>query len=230
MNTKKIIVAILLLAIVGGGAYAYFVKYKKQPEVTKVETVSVAKVNGVDITKAAFDSQLALAITTLKAQGVADADSAEKLPTLKTQVLNDLINNELVNQGIAIAKISATQQEVDTQRASLVTQLGGEDKLKIEMDKAGLTEVKLMENITRQVLVQKYLIANINVASTTVTEAEISKFYKDNSAGQTNPPALKDVKEQIRQQITLNKQQVLVNEFLVALRAKAAISTDTSKL
>ena len=62
METKKIIsVGILVLAIAGIGGYAYFGKDKaKTPEVAVVTPVSVAKVNGVDITKDLFDSESAI--------------------------------------------------------------------------------------------------------------------------------------------------------------------------
>lgn len=224
-NMTKMIGSIVLVAVLVGGGYLYFTKNKSGKEQVAVAKETVAKVNGVEITKEAFEAQLASTITALKAQGTADVDSAEKLPTLRTQVLTDMVNNELVNQGIKAAGIVATVEEVEAQYQALLTQLGGADKLKIEMDKAGLTEAKLRENITRQVAVQKYLLANINVASIAVTDAEIKKFYDDNSKGQTGVPPLKDLSAQIKLQLTQQKEQILISAFLETLKAKAQIET-----
>ncbi len=224
-SMTKIIGAVVVVAVLIGGGYLYFTKNKTGQEQVAVVKETVAKVNGIEITKEAYDAQLASSIASLKAQGVADADSTEKLPALRTQVLSDMVSNELVNQGIKAAGIVATQAEVDAQYQALVTQLGGADKLKAEMDKAGLTDAKLRENITRQVAVQKYLLANINVASIAVTDAEIKKFYDDNSKGQTGVPPLKDLSAQIKNQLTQQKQQILISAFIDTLKAKAQIET-----
>jgi hypothetical protein len=224
-SKMKIIVGLIVVALIALGGYMYFSKMKVETKSDLVTTVEpVATVNGVNITQEAFDSQLAASITALKAQGV-DLSASTTDAQLRVQVLNDLINTELVNQGIKATNTGATAQEIEAQFQALVTQLGGTAKLQEELTKAQLTEAKLRENITRQLTVQKYLSANVNVASTTVTDAEIKKFYDDNTKGQTGVPALKDVKEQIRQQLLQQKQQVLINAFLETLRAKAKIET-----
>ena len=240
MDTKKVIGGVLALAIVAIGGYMVLgkkgnVATSTQPVATTVETV--AKVNGVDITKSEFDNQLAASITALKNQGV-DTSASTTVVAIRTQVINDLINNELVNQGVKAAGIAATQQEVDAQFQAIVSQLGGADKLAEQLKAAGLTEAKLKENIGKQIAAQKFLLANINASSTAVTDAEIKKFYDDAVKAQTEAnkklpkdqkpqpiPALKDVKAQIQQQLVGQKQQAQAAAFVQALRAKAQIET-----
>lgn len=225
MDTKKIVGGVLALAIVAVGGYMVLGKKNTASTTPVVATVeTVAKVNGVDLTKADFDSQLAASITALKNQGV-DVTSSTTVAAIRTQVLNDLINNELVNQGVKASGITVTPQEVDTQFQAIVTQLGGADKLAAELAKASLTEAKLKENIGKQLAAQKFLLANINQASSTVSESEAKKFYDDNAKGQKNVPAYKDVKAQIVQQLTLQKQQTQAAAFVQALRAKATVET-----
>ncbi len=240
MDTKKVIGGVLALAIVAIGGYMVLGKKNSgsattQPVAATVETV--AKVNGVAITQSEFDSQLAASITALKNQGV-DTSASSSVQAIRTQVVNDLINNELVNQGVKAAGITATQQEVEAQFQAILTQLGGVDKLSEQLKAAGLTEAKLKENITKQIAAQKFLLANINASSTVVTDAEIKKFYDDAVKAQTEAnkklpkdqkpqpiPALKDVRAQIEQQLVGQKQQTQAAAFVQALRAKAQIET-----
>lgn len=238
MDNKKIIGGVLALAIVAVGGYMVLGK-KKDAMVAPVVTTaqSVAKVNGVEITQSDYDNQLAASITALKNQGV-DVSASTTQAAIRTQVLNDLINNELVNQGVKSAGISATAQEVEAQLQAIITQLGGADKLAEQLKAASLTEAKLRENIAKQIAAQKFLLANISSSSVAVTDAEIKKFYDDAVKAQTEAnkklpkdqkpqpiPALKDVKDQIQQQLVGQKQQTQAAAFVQALRAKASVET-----
>ncbi len=239
MDTKKVVGGVLALAIVAVGGYMVLGKKNgdvtAQPVATTVE--AVAKVNGVDITQTDFDSQLAASITALKNQGV-DVSASTTVETVRQQVLNDLINNELINQGVKASGITVTQQEIDTQYQAVITQLGGQDKLVEQLRLANLTDAKLKENISKQIAAQKFLLANISASSTEVTDAEIKKFYDDAVKAQEEAnkklpkdqkpqpiPTLKDVKAQIQQQLVAQKQQAQAASFVQALRAKAQVQT-----
>ena len=227
MDKNKIVsvavVVIVVLAVIG------FFMFRGDGVAVPLtgSTESVATVNGVAIPKATYDTQLASALASLKTQGV-DVENAEKLAQVKTQVLNDLISNELVNQGIVSAGIKATPEEIDTQVKAIVEQAGGQEKYNAELVKANITEAQLRDNVSKQIAVQKYLSANIDTSKVTVSDTEISKFYADYSksqkdAGVKTVPTLKELSDQIKQQLTSDKQQALVNDFLVSLRAKAEV-------
>ncbi len=224
--SKEKVVSVVVLVLLVAAAVAGFVFYGKDKVSDQVATIdkTVAVVNGVEIKKSAFDSQLASTISALTAQGV-DTTSTSSVATIQTQVLDGLIANELVAQGMAKAGVKATDSEVQAQYDSLVTQAGGVEKFTEQLKTANLTEAQLRTNISNQLSIQKYLLQNIDAASVTVTDAEIKSFYDTNTKGQTNVPALKDVSEQIKQQLILNKQQVLVNDFLAKLRASATVTT-----
>ena len=226
MDKDKILsIGAVVLVVVAVALYGFFGMKKSETPVV-ADAPSVAKVNGVAIAKTDYDTQLASAIAAYKAQGV-NVDDPARLTEIKTQVLNDLVNNELVMQGITAAGITAAPADVETQYQAILTQAGGIDKLKTQMVTANITEAQLRENIAKQLRVQDYLLKNVDVSTLTVTDAEIEKFYKDNSVGQTNVPPLKDVKEQIKQQLLTTKQQELINKFIETLRAKAQIETST---
>jgi threonine dehydratase len=190
----------------------------------------VAKVNGEIITKAAYDTQLADSIDSYKTQGV-DVTDATKLSQIKTQVLDNLIADKLISQGVAASGIKTTAEEVEKQYQVILTQVGGADALKAELVKNNLTEAQLRENISKQLAAQTYLLQNIDTKSITVSDAEIAQFYADYSKAQkakdakTVVPALKDLSDQIKQKLISDKQQTLVVNFVASLRAKAKVET-----
>ncbi len=212
---KKILGVIGILVVI---AAVWYVGWGKTE-------ASVATVNGVAITQKAYDAQLATVTANLKAQGIA-TDTAEAQAEIKTQVLNDLISNELVMQGIKASGVTATDAEVETEFQALVTQNGGEAGFQAALKQANVSEKDLRANIKNQIAIQKYLLANVNVDAVAVTDAEISTFYDEYKTAQgTTTPALSEISADIKQQLTLNKQQELVNAFIADLRAKAAVET-----
>ncbi len=227
-KNKWISVGVVALVVLGIVLLAVFAGKGKttNPLNTKTAVADyVATVNGVGIPRAEFNIQLALATTTLKGQGV-DVENADKLSQVKTQVLNDLISNELVSQAIVKAGIKPTPEAVEAGFQDVLKQSGGAEGLKAGLLQANLTEAGLRENITKRLAAQTFLLQNIDTSSTTATTVEINQFYKDYSKAQpadTKVPALKDLSDQIKQQIIANKQQSLVNAFLETLRAKADV-------
>ena len=228
MNKDKVIGALIVLVILMGVALygsSMNVKTAKVEDAKSAPDVaSVATVNGMAIPAAAFESQLAKAIATASSRGV-DVQNADKLSQIKTQVLNSFISNELVTQGAKKSGLVITPDEVEKQLQTIVTQAGGADKFAAQLAASNLTEAQLRDNISKQLMVQKYLQQNVDVGSVSVSDAEIAKFYADNSKGQKNVPSLKTVSAQIKQQIMLDKEQALIAAFVDMLRSKAQITT-----
>ncbi len=223
MSKEKLfsIVALVVL-IVGVALYGVF-GLKKGGQTAEAQD-NVALVNGVGIPRATFNQQLAQATSTLKAQGQ-DVSSDTALTTIKNQVLDSLINNELINQEITKAGIAPTSAQVDAQYQAIVTQVGGQDKLKTQLQTAGLSDAQLHDNIRKQLAIQMYLQKNIATSTYAVSEKEITDYYNQNVKGQKNAPTLKTIHDQIVQQLTNTKQQAAVNAFVASLRSKAQIQT-----
>lgn len=226
MNKEKMmsIGAIVLVVGVVAGLAIFGASKVKKPVASTTTSASVATVNGVAITKETYDAQLATAISAFKSQGV-NTDDTAKLAEIKTQVLNDLISNELVAQGVVSAGVKVTDADVEKQFQAVLAQVGGVEKLKEQLIAAKLTEAQLRINISKQLAIQAYLLQNIDMSTATATDAEAKKFYDDNAKGQANVPAYKDVSAQIKQQIVANKQQLLINAFVASLRSKAKVET-----
>ncbi len=225
MNKKNIILILVALVVVlVGGYFAIDALTGSEGSTTMEETNDfVAMVNGEGILKSDFNTQFASALASLQSQGV-DTTSAEFLAQLNTQVLDDLINTKLVEQGIKASGLSATQEEVDAEVASVTTQLGGEEALSTQLANNNLTMEQFLSNITNQLTIQKYLRSNIDSSSVEVTEEEIVALYEQaTTAQQQEVPPLEDVRDQVEQQIRADKEQALVNAFIAELRADADI-------
>jgi len=229
VTTVAVSVLVILAAI--GGYFIFGQKMISNTTENKAAVVtSVATVNGSAIPKTIYDTQLAGVIASYKSQGVDIAADATKLAQVKTQVLNDLINNELLTQGALNAGIKTSAEEVEKQFQTVLTQSGGAEGLKTALAQNNLTEAQFRENISKQLTIQTYLLANIDIKSITVTDAEIAQFYADYSKaqkdnGQAAVPPLKELSEQIKQQLISDKQQTLITNFVATLRTKAQIET-----
>jgi hypothetical protein len=229
MNTiVKIIVSLVVLAIIGFGIY--FFGFRESDDTGNEQGASanlegnVALVNGKAIPKSVFDSGFANALASFTSQGV-DVQNPENLSQIRTQVLNDLINNELLVQGVAASGIKANAEEVDREIQAILDQAGSQEAFEKQLADAGLTEDKLRENISNQLVTQAYLLQSVDVDSVTVTDEEVRKFYDDSKVQQPDLPPFEEVKDQARQQLLLSRQQALVNQFIESLRAKAIIET-----
>ncbi len=226
MNKEKVLsivgVLVVLAAIVG---LSVFGVKKTKPVAVQQPAAIVAKVNDVPITQDQYDQQLTLALNALKSQGV-DTSNADNLAKIKAQVLSDLIGNELVAQGVASSGIKPLDTDVDKQVALVIQSVGGEANFRAQLASSSMSESQLRANISKQLAIQAYLLKNIDMSSATVTAAEIKKYYTDNTKGVKNPPSLKSVTDQIRQQLLSSKQQLLVATFVESLKAKAKIETN----
>lgn len=192
---------------------------------------SIATVNGVVIPKATYDTQLQGAIANYKAQGI-NVEDPNTLNEIKKQILSNLVNNELLSQTVAAAGIKSNPEEVEKQYQVLLVQTGGADKLKEELAKNNLTDALLRENIAKQLAIQAYLAQNVDMSSVAVNDKEVENFYAEFSKSQKDKgqavPALKEVSEQIKQQLVSNKQQALVSAFLEELQKKSKIEITSS--
>lgn len=219
-NITIIVSIVIVLALIGAGVY-YFLTSKND-----VAEEVMASVNGVNILKNEFDAQLATALATYTTQGI-DTEDPANLLQIKTRVLDDLINNELVRQGIKESGITATEEEVEAEFQKVKEGAGGEEAFQANLKSASTTEEQLRLNIQNQLSTQKYVLANVDVASITVSDEELLDFYTKGKETQPDLPPFEEVESLVREQLLLNKQQELLNQFLLSLREKAEIEIKT---
>lgn len=219
-NTQNIIItilAVILIILVGYGAYTMVGGGNEEP----LEDF-VATVNGVKIPKSDYDLRLKNAIEDYRSQGF-DVESPDILSQIEAKVLDTLINDEVLKQAVNNAGVSATAEDVDTEYQALLGQAGTPEAFAEQLKTAGLTEEELRANILLQLSAQKFLSQNIDIAGFTASDEEILALYDSvASTGQELLP-LDEIHDQVSEQVIANKRQEAINTFVLALREKADV-------
>jgi hypothetical protein len=201
--------AILLIAL------AYFVYTTMTMEVAAV-------VNGEKIAQSKVDENVAMMTKSAELQGIDVADPAIALE-IKTQALDNLINNELLLSAARAHGLSANEAAIQSAYETLVTEVGGEEELKSRMETVGLTVDTLMGNITDRLVVDQYIEAVTDIETVAVSAEEVSAYVDSISADGVALPPLEEIAPQIEASILAQKQQGIVDELIAKLRSEATI-------
>ncbi len=170
----------------------------------------VATVNGENILKSELEQRFNQDKQRAISQGV-DTSNSEVAEQVKSRILQDLINNKLLLQAASKSNIEIDSDTVDSEIALIEQQIGGEEALLAQLSEVGIDEDEFREEVLNQLILQKYLLENIDTTSITATDEEISLAYKQASATSENIPALSEIEKQIRNQVVIGKQQKLIN-------------------
>ena len=159
---------------------------------------AVAKVNGVAISRKDYDKAVA-------------QDGQ--------QVLDNLINDRLVKQDAAKKHVSVSTDEVDAKLKEIKGQIGTEEQYKQALSAQHITELSLRDSIRNFLLLQK-LTADRNQ----VSDADVQTAYSQGKDTEYPGKSLDDVKDQIKSQLTQDKQQQAQSSYLDDLKKNAKIS------
>lgn len=218
-----VVVAILLIA---GGAY-WYLEQRPEGEATEMEGESevAAIVNGKEIDRATLERSIEQVNNNYVAQGV-DTSSAEATAAIREQALTALINRQLMIDAASKAELTASNEEVEAEYQLAVTNVGGAEKLATALSDIGMTESDLRADIANDVIINKYLDEKLSLDTLAVTDAEVQTAYDKATESNTEEvPPLEEVAELIRNQLLLEKQQLLISAELERLRAEATIET-----
>lgn len=180
----------------------------------EADATVVATVNGEEVTRAELNERVAMIA---QGQGQEPEEGA---------VLNQLIEEKLVYQDAEAKGIAVTEAEVNEQYQAVVENAGGSDELRSQLSQLGLTPSSLRKDLESQILVQKYLESEVNLEGIAVTDAEVEAAYNEAAATQEVPPLDEQISQQIRDQLTQQKQNERVAQHVQNLRANADIQTE----
>ena len=142
----------------------------------------VARVNGKEITTAQLDKQFANRVA-----GAEQPPAPEEAESVKLEVLNQMINDEILIQLAAAGGLNATDAEVDVKFNEFKSQYTEEkfqELLKQQKMTADEIRAELRKSITVDKLVNKEITSKISV-----TDAEIKTFYDKNKESFNLPEA-----------------------------------------
>ncbi|MFW5783021.1 MAG: peptidylprolyl isomerase [Spirochaetota bacterium] len=137
----------------------------------------VASVNGVEISEEEYEQAVTQTQDRLAQQGQPVAEG--ELETLRADVLDQLIAEELLYQEAQDQGIALEEGEVDSQIQQMRAQFDSDEGWQQALETNGVTEEELREQIGRNALIQQ-LISTAVPEPGEVTEDEIQDFYDEN--------------------------------------------------
>jgi peptidyl-prolyl cis-trans isomerase C len=149
------------------------------------EPANAATVNGEGIPRHKVDATLELM---LAEQGidVATVQDSEQLGSVRRQILDALITQELLWQEAEAKQLVASGAEVAARVAVVKQGAGSEESYRAELARAGFTEAEFVDDVRRQLSVQRLITEDI-AADLSVSDEEVHAFYEANIDQLTRP-------------------------------------------
>ena len=215
-----LLVVVILAALIGG--VWWYLSDGNLGNVGLSNAAAVATVNGEQITEEELAVRLNQSTAQLQAQGV-DLNDETTRNQARTQLLQDLINEELVLQDAAEREVTVTTAEVTTAFDEIKARFESEQAFQTELTSNNMTEAELRENVERQLILDKYLSEVGGVDSVAVTDAEVAAAYAEYEQTVEDPQPLEEIAAQIEQFVQQQKVAALVEQIVESLRADASV-------
>ena len=144
----------------------------RTPATPAVSADTWAVVNGKAITEADVEKAYR------RSQGAAQTLSAEEILTIKLNLLNDLIVQEILLAKAGVLKLEVSQPELDTAYANARKDIS-DDAVQQELARRNLTPDDMREALRRDLLTQKVLDYEVG-SKVAVSDKEITDFFDAN--------------------------------------------------
>ncbi len=177
-----------------------------------------AVVNGEEISMDKFNKQLERQKSMMKQNGMELKD--EQLNQMKSKILSQLINTEILLQKANEEGIEATEKKVNERYESMTKDYSQEEIDKI-LEQNNTTVDKLKQDLSKQIKIDEYVAKNTEEVK--VTDEEIQKRYDSMKKNNDKLPALDKVKPQLKQQIQKSKESQQMSKLLEKLREESEI-------
>ncbi|PIP55504.1 MAG: hypothetical protein COX06_02785 [Candidatus Zambryskibacteria bacterium CG22_combo_CG10-13_8_21_14_all_42_17] len=213
---KKILIAIIVILVAGIGIW-YVTSMDKN---NNDSSGPVAVVNGDEISRAEFEE----AENQFAAQQGTSTDSLDKetREQIKTNIIDSLISQKLLNQAVESSEIVIESEQIDAQMEIFRSQFENDEMFQEALRTQSLTEESLRSKVTIELTTEAYFNEKLNLSSVTVSEDEINTAYEEISATQ-EVPALEEVREEVRQFVLGQKKRELIFAHIAELRSAADI-------
>jgi peptidyl-prolyl cis-trans isomerase SurA len=208
-----------------------------EPDLKEIPDV-VATVNGEEISGKDFSGVYESQFQQMALQAQMSGQDLDQ-DALKKQTLDTMVGSELLVQDARAGGHEATDQDVDAllEETAKSQQLGSVDELMAAYKERGFAEDQVRSDARKQVLMTA-AIEEIDVPKP--TEAELKKLYDQAAAAQppaeggggeasgaegapAETPAFEDLKPQLEQQVTAQKQNEAIMERMEELKKGADV-------
>ena len=183
--SKKFILSILIGLLLIPGAAALGEDTKKE-DAKKTEAATAAKtdqkaenpivaiVNGKEISREALDRELTLVTHRLNSQG--QQVDKEQLDKIRTNVLDNMIDRDLLYQDALKNGIKVDEQAVSAQLDKMKKNFPGDAEYQKALEMMNTSEADLKANITQSMVIQQLIESKIT-PKIQITDAQAKEFY-----------------------------------------------------
>lgn len=211
----------------GGGAAGD--PQAQEADVSDVPEV-VATVNGTEITKDDFVQTYQSQYQQMAMQQQAGGQAPDE-EQLKTQVAEQLVNNELLRQGAEDAGIKATDKDIDTTLDEIAKQsgLGSGDEVVSALEQQGISAEQVRQDAASQFAITTYIEQEADIAEPSDEElkAQYDALVEQQSAAGGSAeevPSFEEMKDQLAQQATMQQQNEAATEIAGKLRESGDVT------
>jgi peptidyl-prolyl cis-trans isomerase SurA len=215
----------------GGGEQAAPDQAAPEADVSDVPDV-VATVNGEEITREEFVPVYETQFQQLAMQQQATGEEVDQT-SLKQQTAEQLVGNELLQQGAAAAGIEPAPEEIDAFLEDTAAQsgMGSVDELIQTLEQQGMTEEEIRADATTQVQITTFVEQETDIAEP--SEEELQAQYDQMVAQQSQAggdssqiPPFEEVRDQLAQQAMTQQQNEAANQLAAELREAGDVTVN----
>jgi len=171
----------LVAALVAG--LFYFVDDFKLPGFSTADFGDAARVNKGSVTQKQLNAEMSR--IELSQPGIFDVENGGVDEAMvRSQTLDELINQELLLQKAKEEGIEVSSEDVDAELENTKAQFG--DEYESALEQYGFTEQDLRDRLTFQFLMDGLI--DMLVPKDSVTDAEVQAYYDENKEGFTEAP------------------------------------------
>ncbi len=219
-NTIIILSGIIIATIIIISSFFY-----KNIKEDAVLNAPVAVVNGVEITQKSLNDRFNQVVNQINLQGGSIIPGSEDEKNLKIQVLENLINDELLLQKAKEAGIEISEEDLASSISGIIEQIGGEDNFRNQLEVEGISEDEFRDLVLNQMMIQRYMVENVNLDSIEITDKEVEDFYNSLKEQQgDNIQSLEEMRDQIKNDLLINKQRTIIADFIESIKKDAEIT------
>lgn len=195
----------------------------------------VATVNGEEILESELDASVDQMVSSYEQYGL-DMESEQgqmMLVQIKTQALENLIQQEVLMQAAEEAGYTVSDEELDTEIGGIKAQFTTEEEFGEALEANGFTPESYRKRLKAELMISEFFQAQIETKE--VSEEEIEAYYDDyvEQLEEHNEDAeeeeireireFDEIKDDIEEQLIQEDRQAQIGELIETLMAKADI-------
>ncbi len=195
----------------------------------------VATVNGEEILESELDASVDQMVSSYEQYGL-DMESEQgqmMLVQIKTQALENLIQQEVLMQAAEEAGYTVSDEELDTEIGGIKAQFTTEEEFEEALEANGFTPESYRKRLKAELMISEFFQAQIETKE--VSEEEIEASYNDyvEQLEEHNEDAeeeeireireFDEIKDDIEEQLIQEDRQAQIGELIETLMAKADI-------